>query len=89
MDLCICDEDECNKDCDCDYDCDNVATPTLPDTTTTTSSGTDLPPQCFVTGECEGDLIGFLANTVGADECLAACRNTTGCVWFTEYEVRS
>ena len=55
---------------------------------TTTSSGSDLPPQCFVAGECEGDLIGIFAGTVGADECLAACRNTTGCVWFTEYEVR-
>ena len=40
VDLCICDEDECNKDCDCDYECDNVAsTPVPPDTTTTGSQG--------------------------------------------------
>ena len=56
-------------------------------TTATTSSATGLPPQCFVAGECEGDLIGIFAGTVGADDCLAACRNTSGCVWFTEYEV--
>ena len=84
--------------------CSPFTTPEYPDTTspglqttttksttsftTTTSSGTDLPPQCFVAGECEGDLIGIFAGTVGADECLAACINTTGCVWFTEYEVR-
>ena len=53
----------------------------------TTSSATALPPQCFVAGECEGDLIGIFAGTVGVDDCLAACRNTSGCVWFTEYEV--
>ena len=57
-------------------------------TTATTSSATGLPPQCFVAGECEGDLIGIFAGTVGADDCLAACRNTSGCVWFTEYEVK-
>ena len=56
-------------------------------TTATTSSVTALPPQCFVAGECEGDLIGIFAGTVGVDDCLAACKNTSGCVWFTEYEV--
>ena len=68
---------------------EDTTTPVF-DTTTaaTTSSATGLPPQCFVAGECEGDLIGILAGTVGADDCLAACRNTSGCVWFTEYEVK-
>ena len=70
-------------------------TTTRPPTTTTeepmastTGSATDLPPQCFVAGECEGDLIGIFAGTVGVDDCLVACSNTSGCVWFTEYEVR-
>ena len=32
VDICICDEDECNKDCDCEYECDNVgSTPIPPD----------------------------------------------------------
>ena len=65
-----------------------TTTTTAPTNTTTGSTNsTALPPQCFVAGECEGELIGILAGTAGVDDCLAACKNTSGCVWFTEYEV--
>ena len=39
VDICICDEDECNKDCDCEYECDNVASTPIPPDTTTQSGG--------------------------------------------------
>jgi len=67
--------------------------PSCSTTTTTatsadsTTSETELLPQCFVAGECEGDLIGIFADIAGADDCLVACKNTSGCVWFTEFEV--
>ena len=55
--------------------------------TDSTTSEAELLPQCFVSGECQGDLIGIFADIAGADDCLVACKNTSGCVWFTEFEV--
>ena len=38
--------------------------------------------ECFVKGECHGQLVG-IAPSDGENDCLATCKNTTDCYWFT------
>ena len=44
--------------------------------------------QCNVNGQCIGEFIGGLYSEDSYD-CLAACKNTSGCLWFTANEKES
>lgn len=39
--------------------------------------------QCFITGHCDGVLIGFASNVQSAVECLNLCKMTDNCAWWT------
>ena len=41
--------------------------------------------QCFVPGECVGQLLGAISVGGGAEGCLSACQATSECTWFTSY----
>ena len=40
--------------------------------------------ECFVPGECVGDLIGAFDLT-NPEDCLGKCEATLGCTWFTHH----
>ena len=40
------------------------------------------PTQCYVQGECQGELAGF-NKADDVNECLDACQTTANCTWFS------
>lgn len=64
------------------YNCSRIDTDRCPDCLTGQTGCDTEDPVCWVSGECQGNLLGMMESSSEQD-CLLACKNDTDCEWFT------